>query len=281
MACGNSHTQVAILCILTLYPQVAWASLASSRLAAMSFNAPHVVNANDQAQSLVAPVQMLPAGAAFPSAWTLTRVMNPTMQWGLTLDVFQLQAPLPSVQRWLPQIAANCTALTQDTELENAGPGRASSADKRFGTQGFDATFSLPETSPQLLWMCADTTQLYSLLRWQGDLLWTISARHAHYQTQFRGPFARFLNEHGALELQTTSTAFEQVSVYQISRTLVALQADIELFQRRYGLQVNEHQRITNGFLSTWQEGAERHHVSAIRQPDGRVIITHVTGTNL
>ena len=281
MACGNPHTQVAILCVLTLYPQVAWATLASTRLLAMPISATHVANEDDQAQVLVAPVQMLPAGAEFPSAWTLARVMNPTQQWGLTLDVFQLQAPLPIVQRWLPHIAAHCTVLTQVSELENVGQGRASSGDTRLGTHSFDATFSLPEISPQLLWMCADTNQLYSLLRWQDSLLWTVSTRQANHQTQARGRFARFLDEQGALELQTTSNLFEQVSVYQISRTLLALQADIELFQRRYGLQVNEHQRITNGFLSTWQEGAKRHHVSAIRQPDGHVIITHVAGTNL
>lgn len=301
MAPSKPCTQLAILCALTLYPQVGWAKLASSSLLVMPLSATNIAYVNGQPQystSLApallapagvalpdtwarAPALLAPAGAELPDSWILTPAMGPTQQWGLTLHVFQLAAPMPGVQRWLQQVAANCVVLTDVITLENVNPDKSRSWEEPLFPQHYDQGFALPNDAPQLLWMCADATQLYSLMQWQETLLWTVNARHPSKGEETRDHFAQFLAEMGAVELQSTSTVFDQVSVYQTSRTLFALQADMEVFRQRYGVHFNEQQRVHNGFLITWQQGPSRTHVSAVRQTDGQVIITRVTGTNL
>lgn len=281
MALSKPYSQLAILCALLLYPQVTWSREAGLLLVAIPISASSLAKVSDQAQPTLAHDVIFPGGAEVPKAWTLTPIMSPTQQWGLTLHAFQLAAPYSAVRRWVQDLTASCVVLTGEVQLDNVNsiksPGTGMPLVERLHAQGF----ALPKVAPQLLWMCADATQLYSLMQWQETLLWTVSARLPNQPDESRDHFAQFLENMGAVELHTTGTAFDQVSVYQTSRTLIALHADLDVFRQRFGMQFNEHQRVHNGFLVTWQHGPSRTHVSAIRQPDGQVIITRVTGTNL
>ena len=279
MVPGNIQPRVAILCGIALYPHVA---LATSDLITLQLSLAGSVSVSGQSQSTVEPTRhILPTGTAFPTSWRLTRIMSPTQQWGLTLDVFELAVALPTVRQWLPQLSPHCVELSGFNKSDSGHLLRLDRTERLPHEDAFNTFTNMPEHGPQLLWMCADSSRLYSLMQWQQTLLWTVSARHVNPPLEARGRFAHFLEEKGALELYTSSTLFERVSVYQTSRALVALQADMQVFRQRYGLEFQDHQRVHNGFLVTWQQGANRTHVSAVRQPDGRVVITHVTGTNL
>lgn len=198
-------------------------------------------------------VQRLPVGLKLPSSWTLTPVMPATDTWGLRLHLFHLDAPIAAVKRWASESRAAC----------DASPAQPA------------------DSTAVILWLCIEPTRTYSITSIDDSLVWTVSERVQSENSVAVDSFAAMLLAVGAVQVLRTSNAFELVDVYHTSRSLVALQRDLEHYRGRHGGSLLERHQVANGLTLSWQHGAVRTHVSAIRQADGQVVVTRVTGTNL
>lgn len=231
------------------------------------------VTPNMAAASLTARSIERPHGLEFPTAWTFLVAAPATHIWGLTQYLYYVDASVSAVRYWAQQAANQCVDHAELGQPDRLQPNATAVL------RDLDHADNSP--APTLLWFCADATRLYSFLQWHTTVLWAVSERQTTHEDAFVDRLAEFLHALGANQLHQSSTAFEQLSIYQTERTLLALQADLLAYIKRNGLQLSDHQTAHNGLVMSWQQGPLRTQISAVRQPDGRVVLTHVTGTNL